>query len=597
MSRVWGALRRLRRSYVAGARPFRVRHFLLPAAVLALSVPCAVWAQAPSPSDIGQLLQQQRQILQQQEQRRREELEKLRKSAPPKKDDAGEEQAADSKAKHCVPVGKIVFDGAELLDGATRQALQRPFTGKCMSIVDIMSVVRVVTNWYVAQGYVTARAYPPEQDLSKGVLTIKVIEGRTEGVDIYANGEPRKGVDTAFPDLVGDRLYIRDIEQGLDQINRLPTHDARIRIEPGQQEGYSRVRVDTTHLTLPYMMGTIDNYGLKSTGELQTGASAYVGDVLGLYDSWALSYKTSEPFYEGQKASQEITASLSLPYGYWTLLVSGSYFDYRSELKGEARTFKTDGTSRYATAELDRVLFRDRDSKTRLSGFFNFKDIENYAEGFKLDLSSRKLNVVGGRLTHSHRLLGGLLDASVSGHWGVPMFGSLTDEDSLPGSPIAEFTKVAGDLSFYRPFTAGPLNLAWNVKASGQWSHDDLYSTEQISLGGLYTVRGYKDQSLSGDTGAYVRNELIWTLPYLLPEKTRPFFGRMDLFAAYDAGWLKKDKEDPFEQGSVTGLAAGARLNSGMLFGEVAYEKPLHAPDFIKKDALLRFQAGMALKW
>ncbi len=94
-----------------------------------------------------------------------------------------------------------------------------------------------------------------------------------------------------------------------------------------------------------------------------------------------------------------------------------------------------------------------------------------------------------------------------------------------------------------------------------------------------------------------VRNELVWTLPYLLPEKTKPYFGRMDLFAAYDAGWLKPDKDGTFEEGSVTGISAGARLSSGLLFGEAAYEKPLHAPDFIEKKDLFRFQAGMAVKW
>lgn len=51
------------------------------------------------------------------------------------------------KPKRCVPVRKMVFDAAELLDDGTRMALQKPFIGKCMTIVDIMSVVRVVTNW------------------------------------------------------------------------------------------------------------------------------------------------------------------------------------------------------------------------------------------------------------------------------------------------------------------------------------------------------------------------------------------------------------------------------------------------------------------
>ncbi len=555
-------------------------------------------AQSPSPGDVNQLLLQQRQILQQQEERRQRELEKLREGQAPKKMDRAPDDAPPALNGKCARVNKIVFDGAELLADDTRKALQKPFVGSCMSIVDIGALVRAVTNWYVDQGYVTARAYPPEQDLSKAILTIRVIEGRTESVEIFENGEPRQGANTAFPELVGNRLYIRDLEQGLDQINRLPSHDATIRLEEGGKDGYSRVRVDTRKAPFPFATTAIDNSGLTSTGELQAGSSVYLDDVFGLYDSWVLSYKSSDMFYEGQKASKEFTASVSLPYGYWTLLLSGSYFDYRTRLIGETATFKSDGLSRYYTAELDRVLHRDRDSKTRLTGFINFKDTENFIEDVRLETGSRKLNVTGLRLSHDQRTFDGLLNASISGHKGVPIFGSLSDDDSLPGSPVAAFSKVSAEVGFYRPFTVDEFSLAWNAKAYGPWSHQDLFSTEQISLGSQFTVRGFKkDQSLSGDTGAYVRNELIWMMHNFLPEETKPYLGRLDLFAAYDAGWLKDDELDPFEQGSVSGIAAGARLSGGYLFGEMAFEKPLDVPEFIDEQELFRFQAGMSLKW
>jgi hemolysin activation/secretion protein len=565
--------------------------------LLSLWASGAALAQEPTPGDINQLLQQQRQILQQQEERRREQLDKLRKGVAPPKEDAQRDEAVGQKPPRCMPVNKILFDGAELLEDETKTALQKPFAGKCMTIVDIMAVVRVVTNWYVEQGFVTARAYPPEQDLSKGTLTIKVIEGKTESLGIYENGEPRRGLDNAFPHLVGTRLYIRDVEQGLDQINRLPTHDATIRIEPGEQEGYSKLRVDTKKSILPYVTSSVDNHGLKSTGEWETGTSLYVDDALGLHDGWVLSYKDSDPFYEGWQEARELSASVSLPFGYWTLLLSGSHFDYKSLLKGQYNTFHTDGVSTYYTAELDRVIHRDRDSKTRLTAFLNYKDIENSVEDIRLVTGSRALNVIGGRLSHSHRLWGGLLDASAGLHRGVPMFSSLTDEESLPGSPIAEFTKVSGDVSYYRPFGLEGINLAWLTRASGQWSSDDLYSSEQITMGSLYTVRGFKDQSLIGDTGAYVRNELIWTLPQLLPEEVKPVFGHLSLYAACDAGVLKTDEDEAFERGSVSGAAVGARLSGGLLIAEVAYERPLEAPDFIKKENQLRVQAGVSVKW
>lgn len=48
---------------------------------------------------------------------------------------------------------------------------------------------------------------------------------------------------------------------------------------------------------------------------------------------------------------------------------------------------------------------------------------------------------------------------------------------------------------------------------------------------------------------------------------------------------------------SVSGIAAGARLVGGYLFGEVAYEQALHALNFINEDELVQFNAGLPLKW
>lgn len=561
----------------------------------------SVVAQGASPGDIQKALEQQRRVIQQQEQRRREQLRKLRESPEIRKKNRPEDEDSSKKKDFCLPIKKIVFKGGELLnaDEVAQSALKDPFVGKCMSIIDIMAVVRVITNWYIDKGYVTARAYPPEQDLSKGLLIIKVVEGRTEEISIYDNNKPRTGFDNAFPRIIGKRLYIRDIEQGLDQINRLPTHDATIRIEPGKKEGYSRLRIDTKKNSGPITMATIDNHGQTSTGKYRVGGDVSVNDLFGLYSSMNFGYKTSKPFEEDGNSSQDYSASLSAPFGYWTLFLSGSHFDYESQIVGKLNSFDSTGESSYYTAELDRVLHRDRLSKTRLSASMTYKDTESFINGTRLLTGSRKLNVVSGRLSHSRRIFGGLLDGAVETHFGAPLFGSLEDKDRLPGTKAsAEFTKLAGDFSFYRPLKLGQLNLAYNISGAGQWSEQELFSSERISLGGLYTVRGFRDQSISGDVGGYVRNELTLRLPNYLPKKTQKFFGNMDLFAAFDAGWLQKDDMDGFEQGHVSGFAAGARIYGGIFFGQVSYERAVEAPNFIEKEGdLLRFNAGIRLKW
>jgi len=47
----------------------------------------------------------------------------------------------------------------------------------------------------------------------------------------------------------------------------------------------------------------------------------------------------------------------------------------------------------------------------------------------------------------------------------------------------------------------------------------------------------------------------------------------------------------------MSGIAAGMRLSKGPLFGEVSYERPLSAPEFIPMQDQLVVQAGLLYKW
>jgi hemolysin activation/secretion protein len=559
--------------------------------------------QPPMQGDVNQIMQQQRQVIQQQEQERRDQMERQRRTQAPAEQAAPAEPQTAAQTSHCITVRNFVFEGAEHLEQSVKQQVQKSFGGKCMTIVDILTVVKTVTNVYVGEGYVTTRVFTPEQDLSKGTLRFKVIEGRTQSVNLTGNGKERAGLDTAFPFLVGERLYIRDIEQGLDQINRIPGFEAKIKILPGEGEGESKIVVDAKHPFLPLVTNSIDNLGLKTTGEWEIGTSITMGDLLGLYDSWSVGYKSSSQIYDGKIGSDQYNASVSVPYGYWTMTLSGNYFDYKSILQGIDYTNNSNGNSIYATADLERVIYRDQDSKTRIDAFLNWKDVTNYANGLALDSQNHTLNVLGIRLSQTQRIFGGLLDADINGQFGVPMFGSLTNADTLPGTPQrAEFSKLAGDFSFYRPLDLSSLgmkdvHLAYSFKASGQYTQDVLWNTEQLTMGGFYTVRGFKTQSLSGDSGAFTRNELIYTMPYWLPDEFKSAFGQVDLFAGLDAGGFLPSKIDPTQSGMMSGVAAGMRLSKGPLFGEVSYEHPLSAPEFIPMQDQLVVQMGLLYKW
>ncbi len=62
-------------------------------------------------------------------------------------------------------------------------------------------------------------------------------------------------------------------------------------------------------------------------------------------------------------------------------------------------------------------------------------------------------------------------------------------------------------------------HACWLTSPYAQWSPDRLYGSERLTLGGESSVRGFKEQYLSGDNGGYWRNELgyysLFTLPVI----------------------------------------------------------------------------------
>lgn len=67
--------------------------------------------------------------------------------------------------------------------------------------------------------------------------------------------------------------------------------------------------------------------------------------------------------------------------------------------------------------------------------------------------------------------------------------------------PQAQFEKwgLFGSYS-----TAGG-QWGWLSTFNAQWTPDRLYSVERLSLGGEASVRGFKEQSISGDVGGYLQ--------------------------------------------------------------------------------------------
>ncbi|WP_167686177.1 ShlB/FhaC/HecB family hemolysin secretion/activation protein [Rahnella sp. CJA17(1/100)] len=258
-----------------------------------------------SPADRGSIEQQQRQLLQQNQQQR-QELERSTSVAPAP-------QTPAQPGGPCFDIHDITLSGADHMPARIQQKLTQPYLQQCLGIGQINALVKQVSDWYIGQGYITSRAFLTEQDLSSGALSLTVMEGKLEAIKM----ENQRGamLAMAFPWLTGKILNLRDIEQGMEQINRLRKTPVQIEIQPGSQPGYSIVNL-TSKPEFPLQASAgFDNSGQKSTGTGQVSGSLTGNNLLGLADQWFVSASRSSDGASDHDA-KSVQAGVNLPYGY-----------------------------------------------------------------------------------------------------------------------------------------------------------------------------------------------------------------------------------------------------------------------------------------
>jgi hemolysin activation/secretion protein len=560
------------------------RHALFAAsASLLLGLSTRVSAQTPA---LDALQRQGNRILQEDIQRQRERQQELQAPSrqPPPEQPAPAGLPIPVPAGGCVNVSRIELRGAQVISTETLDGEVAGQQGRCLTVPELEGLLRRLTNLYVDRGYVTSRVYLPAQDMAGGRLVLVVVEGRVEGIELNQPGvAARHEVKTGFPGQTGEVLDLRRLEQGLDQLNRLASNNARLRLEPGREAGGTQVFIDNT--PGPRWRGSagVDNAGFRSTSTYQGVLGAEADNLLGLNDFWSLSLRRSLAGDSGHRNLFSYAADVSIPYGRWTLRLSANEFTWRSTTTTPTQRFGLTGLSSMQSVTLDYMLYRDDVSKTSAHVSLSHRRTRNYVEDVRLNVSSPTLLNATFGVTHDRRLLGGVFGVSVQHVRGLAMLDATHDARRADSSvPEAQFEKWTMSVSYSHALGPAEKGLSWRLFGFGQWSQDPLYGAEQLALGGLYTVRGFKDETASGRTGFYLRNEVSWRLP--LPA-TAPFtwLGQVSAYAGHDYGVLRRQSPlAPLERGMLQGVALGLRASGGTVGFDVSVAWPLAAPAFIR---------------
>jgi hemolysin activation/secretion protein len=228
------------------------------------------------------------------------------------------------------------------------------------------------------------------------------------------------------------------------------------------------------------------------------------------------------------------------------------------------------------------VLHRDDVSKTAASLGLAHLRTRNYIEDSLLDVSSSRLTEAQFGFNHGRRIGGAFINMDLGWQRGIGAFDAQRDGDPHGADPVARYDKYTLTLSYLQPFQLWSESFSFDSLAYGQKSEDILYSPQRVSLGGLSSVRGFKEQSLSGDSGGYWRNQWRWRRPVAWAP-LQPWLQEYAVAFAYDVGVIHGGRYNPQAHGRLSGNAFELSARGPHLAATVTLARSLERPDIVER--------------
>lgn len=485
----------------------------------------------------------------------------------------------------CLPIDVINLQGVTLLSSETQDRLLLGYTGRCLGVAEFDEILQDVTMAYVDRGFVLARAYLPEQDLSDGSLDVAILEGSLAAIHVNGAREDR-WMGMVFPGQVGKPVQLRNTEQGVDQIQSMPRWQAHVEYDAGDAPGETIMLVDAQTSKPFELRFTTNNRGDEATGRWVSGLSGDATQIFGLNDTvrFGLTHTLSPgPLsfeYAGDR-NRSAHVGFAVPYGRWNFDFERRWSDYSLEVPGAVSPILTEGWTRGWTAQSKFLLDRDQDSLTHLRFDLSASQSANYIQGVLIESSSRKLSSLRATLSHEHRWDQARIDGAIWVEQGLFAFGAQDGRLSPPGSPDPQYTRVGLDAHYERFLSLEGGSLRLDATMAAQLSGDRLFGGQQFSIGGASTVRGTRIALARGSSGIFLRNEATYT-PNGPP---LPVFGQASLYAGLDWGAVAAQPDLNVAGGAALGSAVGLRTQAPHVTFDLSWQQVLGVSPGLQKPA------------
>lgn len=522
---------------------------------------------------------------QQQDEARRNQLTPQAKSLLSSDSEQVSDKLSLQEEKSCYIIHRITLENRDALPHwMVFRDLTRQVEGKCIGINGIKALHTAVQNRLISHGYITTRVLVPNQDLSKGELALRLLPGKISAIEFKEGSGNYIHALNNFPDKKGNLLDLRSLEQGIENLQRIPGSSAQINLLPGENPGETKVEVSRTQLKSWRLGAWADDSGSKYTGRYQGGLALYLDNPSSLNDMFYAAYGGGMKNEDGRR-SDNVSAFYSIPWGYWLMEFYGSKYRYTQTVHSDGFSYLYSGIEKLITAQLSRVIYRSASQKTTLSLKTIKRDSSYFLNDVEVEVQHRNTSSWKLNLEHLAYLSFGQLKANLGYQRAAHWFGEQPDAEEVVGNADrqARIITLGVDGSF--PFKIGGLSMGYEPHFMKQTSPDRLTQPDKFTLGNRWNVRGFDGETtIYADKGWYLRNDINLNLPQW---GMQPYIG-------LDYGEVRGSKNDYWSGKHIAGAAAGLRGVKGKFGYDLFVGVPVLKPAEMHTSPVT---VGFAVQW
>lgn len=467
---------------------------------------------------------------------------------------------------------RFIFQGNTLFTDEQLQAVVSDYIGKPISVGELLQLEEAITQLYVNEGYLnsgaTIASTGAEIDPSDAEITFQIIEGKVSAIEITGADRLEKYIRNRVTPATKGVLREQNIQEALRWLQIDPLiRGINVQLRPGEDAGQVILSLTVEPAKSLAVEVFANNNSSPSTGTFERGATAAYRNVSGLGDIFSLTYRNST-------GSNVIGGNYSVPINTknGTIGVSFTYGD--NDITEEPFNLIALNTN----AIQYEVSYRQP---------IHRKVSDELIQEFALGATLSRLESNESLLGLPFPLTEGADATGQTNSTVLRLFQEFANRDRNSsiilrsqfniGLPIStRNADLFGDGTFFawrgQALHAHQFSkFTWVNRGGIQLADGPVIPSEQFSLGGVSTVRGYRQDGVTRDSGLFASSEL--RIPLVSGSAgTLQLVPFIDIGHAFNQG----DRFLPNESQTLASLGLGLRYElADRLSARIDYGIPL----------------------